>query len=100
LTLKMSQDHLRLGETSTAFAPCSCGCEEWQVYADEGIRVCTQCSGQLAYIEEGIEDDELDRFESWFEELVIDLSCRTACVSFFTYFLVRLCLGIARQRGG
>jgi len=32
------------------------------VYADEGIRVCTQCSGQLAYIEEGIEDDELDRF--------------------------------------
>lgn len=32
------------------------------MYADEGIRVCTQCSGQLAYIEEGIEDDELDRF--------------------------------------
>jgi len=58
----MSQrSHADLGELSTTFGQCSCGGVEWRVYADEGMRVCTQCSAQLAYIEEGIEDDEIDR---------------------------------------
>jgi hypothetical protein len=70
----MSQRHLELGEASTAFAPCSCGAVEWRVYADEGMRVCTQCSAQLAYIEEGIEDDELDR---WIHSLFSSPMCIT-----------------------
>jgi|AntAceMinimDraft_5_1070358.scaffolds.fasta_scaffold32572_3 hypothetical protein len=47
---------------------------EWRVYADEGMRVCTQCSAQLAYIEEGIEDDELDR---WIHSLFYSPMCIT-----------------------
>ena len=59
----MSQS-LNVSDERTDFAPCACGNITWLVEADSGVRTCSLCQTQVAFIEEGIEDDQIDQFRT------------------------------------